>query len=65
MSRDVLLCLWFTLVGAAFFGPYLGLPLPDLTALYGVFLLASVAALVLRGLRARGIGGRHQEGSRG
>ncbi len=65
MTRDVVLCVWFALAGAAFFGPYLGAPLPDLTAAYGVFLLASVAALALRGLRARGAGGRHQEGVRG
>ena len=59
--REMALCVWFILVGVAFFGPYLAAPLPDLTALYGVFLLASVACLLLRVLRARQAGGRKGE----
>ena len=64
MIRDIALCVWFSLTGLAFFGPYLGLALPDLTPGYGVFLLAAVAALLLRGLRARG-GESHREEARG
>ena len=46
--RDIGICVWFALAGLAFWAPYLGMPLPDLTSLYGLFLLASVAAVALR-----------------
>ncbi len=49
--REVALCIWFAAVLAAYFLPCLGLNAPDLTAVYGLFLLVSVGALVLGLLR--------------
>lgn len=54
---DILLGLWFVIAGAAFFAPYLGVALPDMSAAYGAFLLLSVAALALRLLRGGANGG--------
>ena len=48
LVRDALLGVWFAVVGAAFWGPYAGLPLPDGTPLYGLLLTACLAALALR-----------------
>ena len=54
-AREVVLCLWFALNGAAFWGTYAGLPLAaPLTTLYGLFLVAAVALLALRLLRSGG-----------
>jgi hypothetical protein len=41
---------WFLLVAVAFWGPYLGMPLPAniADALYAAFLLVAVLALALR-----------------
>ena len=52
--RDYIICAWFTLVGLAFWSPYLGWGLPDLTPLYGLFLLVSAAAMALRLLNGQG-----------
>ncbi len=50
--REVALCLWFVMTGAAFWGAYAGLPLAaPLTPFYGLFLVASVVLLALRLLR--------------
>jgi len=49
--REVALCVWFVAVIAAYFLPCLGMNAPDLTAVYGLFLLVSVGALVLGLLR--------------
>ncbi len=50
--REVVLCSWFIVTGAAFWGTYAGLPLAaPLTAFYGVFVVASVVLLALRLLR--------------
>ena len=55
IAREVALCLWFALNGAAFWGTYAGLPLAaPLTALYGLFLVAAAALLALRLLRSGG-----------
>ena len=51
VAREAALCLWFVLVGLAFWGPALDVPVPDLTAAYGLFLVAAVAALAVRLLR--------------
>ena len=52
--RDTALCFWFVAVAAAFWAPLLlGLPIPGLTAVYGIYLLAAVAATVLRLLEFR------------
>ena len=53
---DIALCIWFIVTGAAFFAPYLGVALPDMTAIYGAFLLLSMAALALRLLRGSSSG---------
>ncbi len=51
-AREVVLCSWFVVTGAAFWGAYAGLPLAaPLTAFYGVFVVASVVLLALRLLR--------------
>jgi hypothetical protein len=50
LARDVLLGVWFVLVGWAFWGPYGGLPPRDATP-YGLFLTASLAAFALRLVR--------------
>lgn len=61
---DLTLCVWFIVVAVSFFGPYLGiLGVPDLTAVYGAFLLLTVAALALRLLR--GGGGGDDDGGNG
>jgi hypothetical protein len=53
-AADAALCLWFLLVIAAFWGPYVGFLAPGVTtALYGAFLLGAVTVLALRVLRAR------------
>ena len=53
LLRDAVICGWFALAAAAFWGPYLGFALPagPLNALYAVFLLASLTVLALRLLR--------------
>ena len=56
-ARDAALCLWFVLVGLAFWGPVAGVPVPDFTAAYGLFLVAAIAALALRLLRRETGGG--------
>jgi hypothetical protein len=61
-AGDAALCVWFLLAGVAFFGPYLGLPLPDLGALYAVFLLLAAAGLALRLLKGRGEGSTAAKG---
>lgn len=62
MVRDLLLGVWLVGAAWAFWGAYLpGAGAADLTALYGVMLLASVTALLLRFLSGRGPAGR-QEG---
>lgn len=64
--RDLALCLWFLVAALAFFGPTLGVPAlaVGLMPIYGLFLLASAAALALRLLGARGAE-RPGEGKRG
>lgn len=50
--REIALCLWFIVTGAAFWGTYAGLSLAaPLTSFYGLFLVASVVLLALRLLR--------------
>jgi hypothetical protein len=50
--REIALCLWFVVTGAAFWGTYAGLSLAaPLTSFYGLFLVASVVLLALRLLR--------------
>jgi len=49
--REAALCVWFVLVGLAFWGSVAGIPVPDLTAAYGLFLVAAVATLAVRLLR--------------
>lgn len=50
--REGVLCLWFVLTGAAFWGTYAGLSLAaPLTAFYGVFVVAVAVLLALRLLR--------------
>lgn len=53
LARDSYISLWFLVVGIVFWGPYFGLSLPDLSAVYGLFLLVSLAALALRLMRGR------------
>ena len=52
---DIALLAWFVLCIAAFWGPYIGLPLPPAvaTALYALFLVGGIVAGLLRFLRSR------------
>ena len=59
MLRDAGLCCWFAAVAAAFWGPLLGVPVPSLTPVYGVFLVAAMVAMALRFLRPM----RREEGA--
>lgn len=48
LVRDVALGVWFAASGLAFWAPYGGLSGLDPTPLYGLFLTAFLAAVVLR-----------------
>jgi uncharacterized RDD family membrane protein YckC len=52
---DFLLGIWFLLVALAFWGPYLGVPLPPNigTALYALMLIVVIASLALRAAGGR------------
>ncbi len=52
LLREAVLCVWFVLTGAAFWGAFAGFSFAaPLTAFYGLFLVAVVVRLALRLLR--------------
>lgn len=62
LFTDITLCVWLLLVGLTFWSPYMGLalPIPLMTAFYGLFLLLFITTLTLRLLRHGGGGGEDE-----